>query len=117
MITIDCLSFYIQIIQNDGMPQKICTLCVHQANSAHYFILKCKESDQKLRGNLTDADNATDLEIDESFADDDTIEETISFNEDIEFGKIEYECKDMKKISAEEVVTTNNVIFEEGSQC
>lgn len=34
------------------MPQKICTLCVHQANSAHYFILKCKETDRMLKQNL-----------------------------------------------------------------
>lgn len=34
------------------MPQKICTLCVHQANSAHYFILKCKETDRMLKQHL-----------------------------------------------------------------
>lgn len=38
-----------QIIENDGLPQQICTLCIHQANSAYYFILKCKESDNFLR--------------------------------------------------------------------
>lgn len=40
------------------MPQKICTLCVHQANSAQYFILKCKETDRMLKQNLFVAKNS-----------------------------------------------------------
>ncbi|KAJ6635800.1 hypothetical protein Bhyg_14386, partial [Pseudolycoriella hygida] len=42
----------IQIIENDGLPAQICSLCLQEANSACYFRMKCQESDKLLRKGL-----------------------------------------------------------------
>lgn len=56
---------------NDELPQNICPFCLHQIQTTHYFILKCQESNRKLRLSLTstatktiDTDNEGDECID-----------------------------------------------------
>lgn len=44
---------------NDELPQKICPFCLHQIKTTHYFILKCQESNQKLRLSLTNTPTKT----------------------------------------------------------
>lgn len=34
---------------NDDLPQNVCPFCSHQIKATYYFILKCQESDRKLR--------------------------------------------------------------------
>lgn len=48
----DFTSIFFQIAVDDNMPQQICAFCSHQIKSTHYFILKCQESDRKLRSCL-----------------------------------------------------------------
>lgn len=43
-----------QVTADDDLPRNICTFCAHQAKSVHYFILKCQESDRKLRHSLNE---------------------------------------------------------------
>lgn len=40
---------------NDELPQNICPFCLHQIKTTHYFILKCQESDRKLKLSLTNS--------------------------------------------------------------
>lgn len=49
----------------DELPQNICRFCLHQIKTAHYFILKCQESNRKLRLSLTTKANNTDNEGEE----------------------------------------------------
>lgn len=37
------------------MPQNVCQFCLHQVKSLHYFVLKCQESDKKLRISLANS--------------------------------------------------------------
>lgn len=69
--------FLFQVQVNDDLPQNICPFCSHQIKSTHYFILKCQESDKKLRLSLKswlDA-NDEDTSINAHLSDD-----NISFN-------------------------------------
>lgn len=47
------LSFYppitTKVDENDGMPNKLCTECTQQVNTAYMFKLKCEQSDNTLR--------------------------------------------------------------------
>lgn len=42
----------LQINENDGLPAKICSSCLYEANNACFFKIKCQESDKFLRNNL-----------------------------------------------------------------
>lgn len=42
----------LQLAENDGLPEHICTDCVAHAKTAYFFKQKCEESDKLLREGL-----------------------------------------------------------------
>lgn len=64
---------------NDDLPQNICPLCSVQIKSSYSFILKCRESDRKLRLSLSNATVRCDDDVVD--ADDEFIDNEISDSE------------------------------------
>lgn len=87
------IAFFLQISANDDLPQKICPFCSHQVKTTHYFILKCQESDRKLRLSLQ---NAADKSDDDMFPDDAHI-----FYESPDIDKVKQAQSDMNNQTAE----------------
>lgn len=69
-----------QVRVNDDLPQNICPFCSHQIKSTHYFILKCQESDKKLRLSLKSWLDANDEDTSINAINANLLDDNISFN-------------------------------------
>lgn len=57
----------------DDLPQNICPFCSQQIKTTYYFILKCQESDRKLRLSLSNcaAKSVDEANVNDEFIDND----------------------------------------------
>ncbi|XP_055302052.1 zinc finger protein OZF-like [Sitodiplosis mosellana] len=74
---------------NDDLPQHICPFCSHQIQTTRYFILKCQESDRKLRLSLQNSS----IEIDEDKFRNDTQKVSNNSNSDNAEGQTKLQSK------------------------
>lgn len=83
---------------DDELPQTICPFCLHQIKTTHYFILKCQDSDRKLRQSIADAaSKTTDADnVDNKFIDNEvsTFECTIDEESIAQIGEEESELNE-----------------------
>lgn len=86
---------------NDELPQNICPFCLHQIKTTYYFILKCQESDRKLRLSLSNSSvkNIEIANVDDEFIDNEASEFECIVGEDSNV-QIDKEGSELNKVTS-----------------